>query len=755
MWLRFSFCSCLLGLLGFVASAHAQEDKTCDVTIVLKEKGTKSILAQSNIYLMPDGIKQTTNEKGQATFDATPCGDLTWVINVAGYKRLDLKKFVEKDERIAAFLEPVDQAQYQTIVTDNENKRDGSRRVVDQEDFIKAVGSRGDPLIALENEPGFSSFGNQGGVILQGADPEDTRLYVNGHEVPLIFHSLGFSSIFIPDVIDSVELMTAGFGSEYGRTTAGNINLTTRTPKSDRIHAMAYVDLLNSAAVIQGPIDKAKKHTFWAGGRVSYIGPIFNLVTSEDDNVSFNQVPQFFDLQGNYQWEINNRWTFDILSFGAQDQLRLRIKDNEDPLVRGDFAFRTAFYRVIPRIRYDDGDKNKFDFSVGLGRDWIDQEFDDFFFDAKIFAPTFRGAWTHKWTDQFETVVGLDTIYTDFDANLRVPAGTFPNSEDNSVPENLRDVISKDIREKYWDWGGYLRFNIRDKQDKWLFSPNARVDYSDLTEQFHVSPRLAITRRLSEQWRLRAATGLYYQTPQPPELEVDFGNPELNDVRSIHYALSALVDTRQNTNQGFWGDVTVFYKDLDNVIIDTNNTVVRDGVTVPERFSNEGDGYAVGSQWALQMQRGRFSGGIAYTLLWSRRKEPGTGYFPTDFEQRHNFNVRARYRLGNWELSSRLRLISGVPDTPVTGAFYDLDNDIYVPVNGEINSDNIPMFVQWDVRVDRKWVYKRWIMSLYVDVLNVTNRTNGNEFEYNFDYTDRDLVGGIPILPTFGIKGEF
>ena len=85
----------------------------------------------------------------------------------------------------------------------------------------------------------------------------------------------------------------------------------------------------------------------------------------------------------------------------------------------------------------------------------------------------------------------------------------------------------------------------------------------------------------------------------------------------------------------------------------------------------------------------------------------------------------------------------------------DLDNDIYIPVEGVLNSENLPATIQLDLRGDRKWRFDKWIMSLYIDLLNVTGRSNGFNYEYNFDYSSCEIESGIPFLPTFGIKGEF
>ena len=63
-------------------------------------------------------------------------------------------------------------------------------------------------------------------------------------------------------------------------------------------------------------------------------------------------------------------------------------------------------------------------------------------------------------------------------------------------------------------------------------------------------------------------------------------------------------------------------------------------------------------------------------------------------------------------------------------------------------------FIQLDIRVDRKWIFKDWILSAYLDVQNATNRKNIEDIEYNYDYTDSEF-DSVPIIPTFGLKGEF
>jgi hypothetical protein len=57
--------------------------------------------------------------------------------------------------------------------------------------------------------------------------------------------------------------------------------------------------------------------------------------------------------------------------------------------------------------------------------------------------------------------------------------------------------------------------------------------------------------------------------------------------------------------------------------------------------------------------------------------------------------------------------------------------------------------------VDRKYIYDEWILTYYIDVQNILNTKNAQNIQYSYDYRQNKKVRGLPILPTFGVKGEF
>ena len=99
------------------------------------------------------------------------------------------------------------------------------------------------------------------------------------------------------------------------------------------------------------------------------------------------------------------------------------------------------------------------------------------------------------------------------------------------------------------------------------------------------------------------------------------------------------------------------------------------------------------------------------------------------------FTALGSYDLGRgFEVGSRFRYSSGYPRTPVASASYDARVDSFVPVAKHFKFGD------------------KSELELYLDVQNVTEHENAEEIVYNFDYTRRSYITGLPILPVLGGK---
>ncbi len=91
----------------------------------------------------------------------------------------------------------------------------------------------------------------------------------------------------------------------------------------------------------------------------------------------------------------------------------------------------------------------------------------------------------------------------------------------------------------------------------------------------------------------------------------------------------------------------------------------------------------------------------------------------------------------------------------MTGAYFDSASGRYVPLQGPFYSDRLPSFNQLDVRLDKTWTFNRWSLGLYLDIQNIYDAANPEIQLYNFNYTQPYTINGLPILPVFGIRGDF
>ena len=121
------------------------------------------------------------------------------------------------------------------------------------------------------------------------------------------------------------------------------------------------------------------------------------------------------------------------------------------------------------------------------------------------------------------------------------------------------------------------------------------------------------------------------------------------------------------------------------------------------------------------------------------------------------------------EFGARFRLVSGNLATPnvcnfeTEGCVPNRANALYnaavgtytaLPYSGTA-SERLPMFHQLDLRLDKRFRFKTWQFSMYLDVQNVYNSGNVEGIDYNFNYTARQYTTGLPIVPSLGLRGDF
>jgi hypothetical protein len=274
-----------------------------------------------------------------------------------------------------------------------------------------------------------------------------------------------------------------------------------------------------------------------------------------------------------------------------------------------------------------------------------------------------------------------------------------------------------------------------------------------------LDPRLQVLWTPISRLTLKAGAGIYHQPPdyRSGELSAVFGNPGLRPEGANHY----MVGAEYRFTDAIGLDVQGYYKDLFDQARQTLAKGLGSDVNiagVDSLYTSDGYGRAYGMEILL---RHKFShnlfGWIAYSLSrFERDYYGGVIYAPGPLDQPHNLIAVLSYRLPlDFVVGTRVRFASGTLVTPIVASLYDTNGNYYYPLPGLPWSERLPDFFQLDVRIDKRFVFQSWVLAVYLDVQNVTNHKNVEGLFYNFDYTQKQYVYGVPILPQLGIRSEF
>ena len=115
-------------------------------------------------------------------------------------------------------------------------------------------GTIGDPLRVLQNLPGVARapFG-LGLLIVRGANPADTGVFIGGEPIPHLYHFLAGPSVFTANLIDKIDFYPGGFGVRYGRFIGGVVDVGIKGDVGRTLHGAVDINVLDSSAYVEGP----------------------------------------------------------------------------------------------------------------------------------------------------------------------------------------------------------------------------------------------------------------------------------------------------------------------------------------------------------------------------------------------------------------------------------------------------------------------------------------------------------------------
>lgn len=762
----------------------------------LVEMGTRKPLSLKEIFVTAaDGQEFTlvTDDDGRFVLRGLPPGPLVVMTSPPGFEAatntidlqpgelLELKMWARNTSYVAEdrrAMQGISDAE--VVVTGERETASVTRRTVSMDEVRRIPGTFGDPVRVIQNLPGAARAPlGTGLLVIRGANPEDSGVYIDGIRIPLIYHLGGYSSVINADLVESVDYMPGGYGVAYGRSTGGVIDVKTTRSFPEQGKIVWNTDALDSGGLYRGRVGGEDGVGIAVAARRSYVDAIIPLVTRD---TGFTIKPRWYDYQVKLvDLDDGKAGRWQALLFGFEDVLVAStppgFAQGTDADTQGDLGTRylthrayfeyklplseTLSLRLLPSIGLD-----TISFNIGGGTR-VDQS--QVLLESRVELP---------WTPSRKLTLtpGIDFIGGNYWFETQLPFN--PSALADFDPLAEREPWTTNGKGFGWGPDIYLDTQWRplDDPSKLLINPGVRLNVVTITESNRDGPMLGpifgVDPRLTLRWSpvnggtLKAGSGLYNQPPQPFEAWRPSGEVLLGFER----AWSSELGWEQQIGAAVHADAAVFYKDLDDLIVQNSDFNDIDS----QYFTNSGIGRIYGAEFMLRHALvDKFFGWVSYTLSRSERNDapgapidvgdfadpsqaPDSNWYLFDFDQTHILVALAGYRLPrDFEVSAKIQYVTGNPYTPYAGGVYDIDQDFYFAFQGAAyNADRLPAFFALDARVDKLFTFKNWQLEVYLDLLNAARGQNPEFQLYNYDYTDSTYIRGLPFIPSPGFEAR-
>jgi TonB family protein len=688
-----------------------------------------------------------------------------------GQKR-SMKYFVEEKE------EDVDE---EVIVRAARIKKEAVETRIRTEEARKVPGTQGDTLKVVQNLPGVgrASFGS-GQLVVWGSSPKETRVNVDGVEIPSLYHMGGLRSTINSDLVKSIDLAPGAYGADYGRGLGGLVRIELSKVPASGVHGYVASDILDTSAEVSAAVTPRLR--FAMAGRISYLDRLMAQVTSADIG-DFFPIPRYDDYQARAALALRKDEEVTTTFLASDDHLKRAIPASDPADLRtenDDSSFRRLM--VSYSRLFDDGSSVRVTPSLGYDTNSILQTFGNQTtqVESHTWQYALRGSLRRRVSPWAVFLVGVDAQGSNAQLTRHGSVNQPPREGDIVVfgqRPSLEEALD-DWKVSVLSVAGYATLDV--KLGQWTLTPGLRFEPT-MVEGDHRLPRSTISApvgythfdtprnpidmpvvrnlpnpRLQVAWRVlprltfTSGAGVYGQPPDPEDMSPVFGNPSITLSRAVH--LTAGFSFKVRPTLTF--ETVAFYKKLYDLVSRNANT----SPPVGQAMTQDGSGRVRGVQVLLRQELLKgFFGWLTYSYSKSERMDhPGLAYRLFDQDQTHVLALLASYDLGKgFEVGSRFRYSTGMPRTPVVGSYLNSLNGYYEPVFGAHNSTRIPAFYQLDVRGEKGFVMQKMKLSVFIDVQNVTNRKNPEEIIYSQDFAQKSYITGLPTLAVAGARLEF
>jgi len=628
---------------------------------------------------------------------------------------------------------------------------------------MPAVGAEPDILQYLQILPGVVFSGDQGGQLyIRGGSPIMNKVMMDGLTIYNPFHSIGLFSVFETDLIQTADVYSAGFGSEYGGRVSAVVDIKTRDGNRKRMAGKVGLTTFTSKLLLESPLRKYQQGKNNSSIAISYknsflressrllynyanpdklpynFGDLFVKMSFNSANGGYAKL-YGFRFSDNVAFPGSTRYGWTSTGLGGKflvvpEQAKTRV---DGYFLWSQYSIEQKEQDAKPRSSSIGGFNLGMNFSYNFKRD-------DF-----------------KWGIELN---GFQTNFQLYNSNDRkinqLESTTEINTFGNYRVVRKRLICNIGLRNQYYAslGNGSLepRFQLR------------YMPWKSIGIKFAVG---MYSQNLMSAMSDRDVVNLFYGFLSGPDNLPDSfnGKPVNTRLQKARHAVAGF-DYRINKKQTV--NIESFVKIFDQITNINRDKLFSDdefNLDKPQRLRQDfiiENGNAYGGDVSYKYSDKHWYLWAVYSLTYVNRFDGISRYQP-NFDRRHNANILLNYEFDKKhpsEVSLRWNFGSGFPFTQTQGYYekYNFQQGIgtdYTASNGQlgivyaqINRGRLPYYHRLDFSVKRKWAFREGSeFNLLFSVTNVYNRNN----IFYYDRIKGKRVDQLPILPALGCNYSF
>jgi len=719
------------------------------------DKNTGEPIIYANVLIEGTDLGGTSDLDGFFTITNVPAGSYSIQVTYIGYDTLQVNSTVKNRgiDYQSIYMIPSSFELENVIVSARSERARSDVQIStlnissEQISILPATGGEPDIAQYLQVIPGVISTGAQGGQIyIRGGTPVQNKILLDGMTIYNPFHSIGFFSVFETEAIKNVEVLTGGFGAEYGGRVSAIVDIKTKEGQRKEFGGLVAASPFQVKAMVEGPIipfneERNSSLSFLLTGKRSILRETSPSLYDYAIVDSIGSLPfDYEDIYGKLSFVGGNGSKINLFGFSFKDGVNYPgiAKYNWDASGGG------LNFSLIPRN------------SSLLVNGVISYS------NYKISELVFESATETVPRTSGINDFGIKLNFGYFGTNNEVNYGFSVNGFTTDFEFlNPFDITFKQ-QDNNTEIAGYLKY--KHTFGRLIVEPSVRIHYYASLGEASFEPRLGAKWNVTDHFRLKMAGGIYSQNLASSVNERDIVNLFSGFITTdeLQKGVHGVFGFEADLFKGCDLNVETYYKGYDPLVtLNRNRLSLQEG-----QFVNEtGEAYGVDFLLRYDIKNWYFWGTYSLGYIW---RENDDQRYPAIFDRRHNMNLLLSYKWGaknDWEAGLRWNFGSGFHFTKILGFGERQDhsdigkdpktgNGDLIPIfSSELNRGILPDYHRLDLTLKKRFeITKRFRMEANFSVTNAYNRDN--ILFVNPLRTD-DKLFQLPVLPSVGLKAEF